>query len=48
MSKWILIPLAVIAIPIVVTWMWIRHPVLCFKEARRSWLLVFHGRDTDA
>lgn len=47
MNKWILIPLAVIAVPLVVTWMWIRHPILCFKEARRSWQLVFHGKSED-
>jgi len=45
MNKWILIPLAVIAVPLVVTWMWVRHPILCAKELRRSWLLVFRGRD---
>lgn len=47
MNKWILILLAVIAVPVVVTWMWVRHPVLCFKEARRSWLMVFYGKDID-
>jgi len=45
MNKWILIPLTVIAIPIVVAWMWIRHPVQCAKEAYRSWQLVFRGKD---
>lgn len=48
MNKWILIPLAIIAIPIIVTYMWIRHPILCWRELKHSWLLVFHGKDTDA
>ena len=45
MNKWILIPLAIVAIPFVVAWMWIRHPILCVKEAYRSWQLVFRGKD---
>ena len=47
MNKWILIPLAIVAIPIVAAWMWIRHPILCWREAKRSWQLVFRGRDID-
>ena len=45
MNKWILIPLAIVAIPFVVAWMWIRHPIQCTKEAYRSWQLVFRGKD---
>ena len=48
MNKWILIPLAVVAIPVIVAWMWIRHPILCFKELKHSFNLCMRGKDTDA
>lgn len=47
MNKWILITLAIIAIPFVIAYMWVRHPILCFKEVKRSWFLVFRGKDID-
>ena len=47
MNKWILIPLALIAIPFVVAYMWIRHPVLCFKEAKHSFNLCFRDKHED-
>lgn len=47
MSRSLLIALAVIAIPLVVTYMWVRHPVLCWREMRKSWMLVFCGKDIE-
>lgn len=47
MNKWLLIFLAGFVAPFIIAWMWIRHPVLCAKEAYRSWQLVFRGRDIE-
>lgn len=45
MNKWIVIPLALIAIPFVAAWMWIRHPILCWRELKHSFNLCVRGRD---
>lgn len=47
MNKWLLITLAVLVIPFVVVYMWVRHPCKCWREAKRSWLLVFRGKDIE-
>ena len=47
MNKWILITLAILVVPFLIAWMWIRHPIQCAKESYRSWQLVFRGRDID-
>lgn len=47
MSKWILIPLAIIVIPFIVAYMWLRHPILCWKGAKESFDMCFRGIDHD-
>ena len=47
MNKWILIPLALIAIPFVVVYMWVRHPVLIYRELRDSFRLCVLGKIDD-
>lgn len=47
MNKWILIPLVLIAIPFVVAYMWIRHPILCWREAKESFDMCFRGIHND-
>lgn len=45
MNKWILIPLAIVAIPIVIVYMWVRHPVLVWRELKHSFKLCILGKD---
>ena len=45
MNKWLLIFLAGFVAPFIITYMWIRHPILCWRELKHSWLLVFRGKD---
>ena len=47
MNKWILIPLAIITIPFVVAYMWIRHPILCWRELKDSFNLCMRGKCDD-
>jgi len=47
MSRLIIVPFAIIAIPFIIAYMWIRHPVMCWREMRNSWLLVFRGKDVE-
>lgn len=47
MNKYVLIPLALLTIPFVVAYMWIRHPILCFKEARRSFNMCMRNNFED-
>lgn len=44
MNKWLLITVAIIAIPLIVAYMWIRHPILCFREAKESFDMCFRGK----
>lgn len=45
MNKWILIPLALLAIPFVVAYMWIRHPIVTWREFKHSFKLCILGKD---
>ena len=45
MNKWILIPLAIVAIPFVIAYMWVRHPILCWRELKHSFNLCMRGKD---
>ena len=43
MNKYLFFTLAIIAIPFVMIYMWVRHPVLVWREARKSWRMINHG-----
>ena len=45
MNKWMFYFLVGMVTPFIIVWMWVRHPILCVKEAYRSWQLVFRGKD---
>lgn len=47
MNKWLIILVAVIIIPVIAVWMWVRHPRKCWRELRNSWLFVFKGKGLD-
>ena len=47
MNKWLIIIVAIIVVPFIAAWMWIRHPKKCWQELRDSWLVVFKGKCPD-
>ena len=43
MNKWVLIFLAGFVTPFIIVYMWIRHPILCWREMRKSWRMINYG-----
>jgi len=43
MNKYLFFTLAIIAVPFVVIYMWVRHPKKVWAEARKSWRMINHG-----
>lgn len=42
-NKWLFIAVACIVVPVIILWTWIRYPVKCWQETKRSWNLVMRG-----
>lgn len=47
MNKWLLISFSIIVIPLVIFYMWIRHPIKSWREVKNSWNFVVNGKDDD-
>lgn len=47
MNKWIFWPLAFVAIPCIIVYMWVRHPRKVWQEIKSSWNFVVNGKDDD-
>jgi hypothetical protein len=45
-SRLTILPIVCIMVPIIVMYMFIRHPIMVWREARKSWRLV-NGIDDD-
>ena len=45
MNKWLVIFLAGFVAPFIIVWMFVRHPVLVWKEFKHSFNLCMRGKD---
>ena len=45
MNKWILTSLVILAIPFMIAYMWIRHPILSLREMRSMWRMIWYDED---
>ena len=45
MNKWLLIFLAGFVAPFIIAYMWVRHPILCWRELKHSFKLCILGKD---
>ena len=47
MNKWLLIFLAGFVAPFIIVYMWVRHPIRCWRELVASFKFCILGKDDD-